>query len=74
MQTYHELTVFDCGLLLLYTQYISKYAADLKGLTPMQIMSSFVSWYNTDNNCMLPVNLKDLSNNDLIRFINPESK
>lgn len=74
MSTFHELTVFDCGLLLLYTQYISKYAADLKGLTPMQIMSSFIGWYNTDNNCSLPVNLKDLAHLDLQKLINSEGK
>lgn len=74
MSTFHELTVFDCGLLLLYTQYISSHAPVLKGLTPMQIMSSFIGWYNTDNNCSLPVNLKELATLDLQKLINPESK
>lgn len=48
--------------------------ADLKGLTPMQILSSFIGWYNTDNNCSLPVNLKVLANLDLQKLINSAVK
>lgn len=71
MTTFHELNVFDCGLLLLYTQYIAKYREHLQGLTPIQIMSSFIGWYNSENNCSLPICLKELASLDLNKLIYP---
>lgn len=73
MSKFLELTVFDCGLLLLYTQYIAKNASELKGLTPIQIMSHFIAWYNTVRSCNPPVNLQELANLDLQKLINPEN-
>ena len=69
MTTFHELTVIDCSLLILFTEFIAKNTADLKGLTKMQIINSFIAWYNSDNNSMIAVNLAAFTDIDFNKLI-----
>lgn len=69
MTTFHELTVIDCSLLILFTEFITKNSADLKGLTKMQIINSFILWYNTDNNSMIQVNLAAFADVDFNKLV-----
>lgn len=73
MFTTHKLTVLDASLLICYTEYLTKYSSDLKGLTKARIISKFFAWYESDNTYQLKIDLSIIPDED-VRLLFHHSK
>jgi hypothetical protein len=72
MKAFHELTIIDASLLILYTEYLTKFASELKGKTKKEILQDFIRWYSSVNSNQISINIEEFFSINMRETLSPK--